>query len=146
MIILKIKDIMTDQVAFVGPETTIVETARLMQKHNVGSVPVCEGPNLVGIVTDRDIVVRNVAHGKDAGASPVREIMTSTVQSISPEMELNQVTEMMSKQQIRRLPVVENNRLVGMVSLGDLATQAKYDVEIAKTLGEISKPSQPEKL
>lgn len=137
---------MTDQVAFVGPETTIVETARLMQKHNVGSVPVCEGPNLVGIVTDRDIVVRNVAHGKDAGASPVREIMTSTVQSISPEMELNQVTEMMSKQQIRRLPVVENNRLVGMVSLGDLATQAKYDVEIAKTLGEISKPSQPEKL
>ena len=146
MIGLKIKEIMTDQVAFVSPETTIEETARLMQKHNVGSIPVCEGPNLVGIVTDRDIVVRGVAHGKDAGNSPVREVMTSDVRCVSPEMDLNQVAELMSKEQIRRLPVVENNRLVGMVSLGDLATQAKYDVEIAQTLGEISQPSKPEKL
>lgn len=146
MIVLKIKDIMTDQVAFVSPETTIVETAQLMQKHNVGSIPVCEGQNIVGIVTDRDIVVRSVAHGKDASTSPVRDVMTSNVQSVSPEMELNQVAELMSKEQIRRLPVVENNRLVGMVSLGDLATQAKHDVEIAQTLGEISKPSQPEQL
>ncbi|NLW56312.1 MAG: CBS domain-containing protein [Firmicutes bacterium] len=143
---MKIKDIMTDQVAFVSPETTIVETAQLMQKHNVGSIPVCEGQNIVGIVTDRDIVVRSVAHGKDASTSPVRDVMTSNVQSVSPEMELNQVAELMSKEQIRRLPVVENNRLVGMVSLGDLATQAKHDVEIAQTLGEISKPSQPEQL
>ena len=124
---------MTDKVAFVSPETTVVETARLMQKHDVGSIPVCEGPNLVGIVTDRDIVVRNVAHGKNPSTIPVREIMTTTVKTIAPEMELNQVAELMSQQQIRRLPVVENNQLVGMVSLGDLATQAKHDVEVAST-------------
>ncbi len=137
---------MTDKVAFVSPETTVVETARLMQKHDVGSIPVCEGPNLVGIVTDRDIVVRNVAHGKNPSTIPVREIMTTTVKTIAPEMELNQVAELMSQQQIRRLPVVENNQLVGMVSLGDLATQAKHDVEVASTLGEISQPSRPEKI
>jgi CBS domain-containing protein len=146
MIFLKIKEIMTDKVAFVSPETTVVETARLMQKHDVGSIPVCEGPNLVGIVTDRDIVVRNVAHGKNPSTIPVREIMTTTVKTIAPEMELNQVAELMSQQQIRRLPVVENNQLVGMVSLGDLATQAKHDVEVASTLGEISQPSRPEKI
>ena len=137
---------MTDKVAFVSPETTVVETARLMQKHDVGSIPVCEGPNLVGIVTDRDIVVRNVAHKKNPNTIPVREIMTTTVKTIAPEMELNQVAELMSQQQIRRLPVVENNQLVGMVSLGDLATQAKHDVEVASTLGEISQPSRPEKI
>ncbi len=137
---------MTDKVAFVSPETTVVETARLMQKHDVGSIPVCEGPNLVGIVTDRDIVVRNVAHGKNPSTIPVREIMTTAVKTIAPEMELNQVAELMSQQQIRRLPVVENNQLVGMVSLGDLATQAKHDVEVASTLGEISQPSRPEKI
>jgi CBS domain-containing protein len=146
MIFLKIKEIMTDKVAFVSPETTVVETARLMQKHDVGSIPVCEGPNLVGIVTDRDIVVRNVAHGKNPSTIPVREIMTTAVKTIAPEMELNQVAELMSQQQIRRLPVVENNQLVGMVSLGDLATQAKHDVEVASTLGEISQPSRPEKI
>ncbi|HBG15343.1 MAG TPA: CBS domain-containing protein [Firmicutes bacterium] len=143
---MKIKEIMTDKVAFVSPETTVVETARLMQKHDVGSIPVCEGPNLVGIVTDRDIVVRNVAHGKNPSTIPVREIMTTAVKTIAPEMELNQVAELMSQQQIRRLPVVENNQLVGMVSLGDLATQAKHDVEVASTLGEISQPSRPEKI
>ncbi len=135
---------MTDKVAFVSPETTVVETAQLMQKHDVGSIPVCEGPNLVGIATDRDIVVRNVAHGKDPGTTPIREVMTSQVKSISPEMNLKDVTQIMSEGQIRRLPVVESNRLVGMVSLGDLATQAKYDVELAETLGEISQPSKPE--
>ena len=135
---------MTDKVAFVSPETTVAETAQLMQKHDVGSIPVCEGPSLVGIVTDRDIVVRNVAHAKDPNATPIREIMTSQVKTISPEMDLKDVTQLMSEGQIRRLPVVESNRLVGMVSLGDLATQAKYDVEVAETLGEISQPSKPE--
>lgn len=144
--LLKIKDIMTDDVATISPETSVVEAARLMQQHDIGSLPVCEGPDLVGIVTDRDIVIRSVAHGKDLATTPIREVMTQRVMTISPETEVNQVAALMSNQQVRRVPVVENNRLVGMVSLGDLATQAKTDVEVAKTLGEISQPSAPKRM
>lgn len=143
---MKIKDIMTDTVAFVGPDTTIVETAQLMQKHDIGAMPVCEGENIIGIVTDRDIVVRNVAHNKDPKITPVRDVMTSQVKTVTPDTGLSQAATLMSQGQVRRLPVVENNHLVGMVSLGDLATQAKYDVELARTLGEISSPSEPENM
>lgn len=143
---VKIRDIMTDKVACVNPQTSVIEVAQLMQKHDVGSVPVCEGQKIMGVVTDRDIVVRNIAHGKDPHVTPVRDVMTTNVQSISPEMSLNQAAGIMADHQIRRLPVVENDRLIGMVSLGDLATRAKYDVELARTLGEISHPSQPEQI
>ena len=143
---LKIKEIMTDKIAYVNPQTTLVEAAQLMQKHDVGAVPVCEGEKVLGIVTDRDIVVRNVAHGKDPRQTPVRDVMTTGVKSINPEMSLSQAASMMADQQIRRLPVVENDRLVGMVSLGDLATRAKTDLELARTLGEISYPSEPEQI
>lgn len=143
---VKIKDIMTDQVAFVSPGTTLVEAAQLMQKHNIGAVPVCEGTNVVGILTDRDIVVRNVAHAKDPRTTPVKDVMSTQIKTVSPEMSLNEAAALMSDKQIRRLPVINNDRLVGMVALGDLATQAKYDVELSKTLGEISRPSRPEKM
>lgn len=143
---MKIKDIMTDQVAFVSPGTTVVEAAQMMQKHDIGAVPVCEGQNVVGILTDRDIVVRNIAHGMDPSLTPVKDVMSSQVETVGPEMSLTQAAELMSDKQIRRLPVIDNNRIVGMVSLGDLATQAKHDVELAGTLGEISQPSQPENM
>lgn len=137
---------MTDDLAVVSPETSVIEVAQLMQKHDIGAVPVCEGANVVGLVTDRDIVVRNIAHGKDPQHTPVRDVMTTQVKSISPEMSLSQAAGIMAAQQIRRLPVVDENRLVGMVSLGDLATKAKYDVELSTTLGEISIPAEPEKM
>ncbi len=137
---------MTGDLAVVSPDTTVIEVAQLMQKHDVGAVPVCEGSNVVGLVTDRDIVVRNIAHGKDPHQTPVRDVMTTQVKSINPEMSLSQAAGIMAAQQVRRLPVVDENRLVGMVSLGDLATKAKYDVELATTLGEISLPSEPEKM
>lgn len=146
MVLLKIKDIMTDDLAVVSPDTTVTEAAQVMQRHDVGVVPVCEGANIVGLVTDRDIVVRNIAHGKDPNHTMVRDVMTTQVKSVSPETNLQQAAGIMAAQQIRRLPVVEGDRLVGMVSLGDLATKAKYDVELSKTLGEISIPSQPEKI
>lgn len=137
---------MTDDVAVVSPDTTVLEVAQLMQKHDVGAVPVCEGANVVGLVTDRDIVVRNIAHGKDPHQTPVKEVMTTQVKSVNPEMSLSQAAGIMAAEQIRRLPVVEGDRLVGMLSLGDLATKAKFDVELATTLGEISLPSEPEKM
>ncbi|MGD8400967.1 MAG: CBS domain-containing protein [Bacillota bacterium] len=143
---MKVKEIMTDQVACLNPEANLIEAAQLMQKHDVGILPVCQGNNVLGIVTDRDIVVRNIAHGQDPKTTPVKNVMTSNVQMVSPEMNLNQAAELMADHQIRRLPVIDNNRIVGMVALGDLATQAKYDVELATTLGKISTPSEPENL
>lgn len=143
---MKIKDIMTQEVAFVNPQTTVIEAAQLMQKHDVGSIPVCEDQKILGIVTDRDIVVRNVAHGKDPHVTPIREVMSTEVRSITPEMSLSQAADLMAEKQIRRLPVIENEKLVGMVSIGDLATKAKYDVETAKTLSDISFPSEPEQI
>ncbi len=143
---MKIKDIMTNEVAYVSPDTNVVQAAQLMQKHDVGSVPVCQGDQIIGMITDRDIVVRNIAHGKDPKVTPVRDVMTSQVQAISSDMDLHQAAAIMANSQIRRLPVVDNDRLVGIVALGDLATQAKTDVELAKTLGMVSNPSQPENL
>jgi len=146
MITMKVKDIMTKNVACVNPSTTIVETAQLMQKHNVGSIPVCDNNSVVGIITDRDIVVRNITRGKNSQETSVRDVMTSGVLTVTPEMDVNDVTKMMAHSQIRRVPVVEDNKLVGIVALGDIATEAKYNTEVADTLTDISLPSNFQKL
>lgn len=143
---MKVKDIMTKSVAYVNPDTSIFETAQLMQKHNVGSIPVCDQSGVVGIVTDRDIVIRNIAIGKNPQQTPVKEIMTASVITVTPEMEINDVTRMMASSQIRRLPVMDNNTLVGIVALGDIAIDSKYDTEISNALTEISKPCKLQKL
>lgn len=146
VVFLKVKDIMTRSVAYINPDSTVTEAAQLMQKHNVGSIPVCDQSGLIGLVTDRDIVVRNVAHGTDPHTTPVKNVMTSQVTTASPDMDLNLVSEIMSQHQIRRIPVVENKMLVGIVALGDLATNKKFDLEAADALTDISRPSKPEKL
>ncbi|NLD47893.1 MAG: CBS domain-containing protein [Clostridiaceae bacterium] len=140
---MKVRDIMTKSVAYVNPNNTVVETAQLMQKHNVGSIPVYDQTQVVGIITDRDIVVRNVAHGKNPQSTKAQDVMTSMVTTVSPDMDVDEASEIMSKQQIRRLPVVENNQIVGIVAIGDIATDMRYDSEASKALSEISKPSKP---
>lgn len=143
---MKVKDIMTKSVAYINPESTVTEAAQLMQKHNVGSIPVCDQSGLIGMVTDRDIVVRNVAHGRDPQSTPVKNVMTSQVTSATPDMDLSQVSDIMSKNQIRRIPVVENKMLVGIVALGDLAADQRFETEASDSLSDISRPSKPEKL
>jgi len=143
---LKVKDIMTRDVAYVNPQATLTEVAHLMQRHNVGSIPVCDEHGLVGIITDRDIVVRNIASGGDPKSVKVQDIMTSDVHAATPDMDSWQVAQMMAQNQIRRVPVVENNKLVGIVALGDMATDARFDFEAAEALSEISRPSRPEKM
>jgi len=143
---LKVKDKMTTNVATVPPNATVAEAAKLMQKHNVGSVPVTDGGNLVGIVTDRDIVVRNIAHDFDPKSTPVSNIMTTNLVTVTPDATIDEVTQKMSAHQVRRIPVVENQKLVGMVSIGDVATDRRFDVEASKALSEISRPSRPEML
>jgi CBS domain-containing protein len=110
-----------------------------MQKHNVGSIPVCDQSGVIGIVTDRDIIVRNIAHGKDPKETPVRDVMTGQVIMASPDMEVDEVAGMMASKQIRRVPVVDNNMIVGMVALGDIATDKRFSMEASEALAEISK-------
>ncbi len=143
---MKVKDIMTKSVAYINPQASVTEAAQLMQKHNVGSVPVCNENGLMGIITDRDIVVRNVAHGNDPHNTKVQDVMTSQVRAATPDMDMHDVAEMMAKNKIRRVPVVEENHIVGIVSLGDIATDMSYDFEASEALTEISKPSHPEKM
>ncbi|NLX78048.1 MAG: CBS domain-containing protein [Clostridiaceae bacterium] len=142
---MKVRDIMTKSVVTVRPDTTINEVARLMQQHNVGAIPVVDNNGLMGIVTDRDLVVRNIASGKDPNSTPVRDIMTSQVTTVTPEDDVQSITKLMATRQIRRIPVVENQQLIGMVSLGDIATTGRTDLamEASEALSEISKPSKP---
>lgn len=143
---MKVRDIMTKEVAYINPESTVSEAAQLMQKHNVGSIPVCDQNGVVGIVTDRDIVVRNVAHGKSPQETRVRDVMTGQVNTATPDMEVDAAADLMAQYKVRRLPVVENNRIVGMVSLGDIACDRKFNFEASKALAEISTPAKPENL
>ncbi len=139
---MKVKDVMTKNVTYVNPATTVTETAHLMQMHNVGAIPVCDQSGVVGIVTDRDIVVRTVAPGKNPQMTTVKDVMTAGVSTVSPDMDIKDVTKQMANSQIRRVPVIENNTLVGIVALGDVAVDAKYDTEVAETLINISKPTK----
>lgn len=139
---MKVKDIMTRNVEYIDAASPISNAAKMMQQYNVGSIPVCEQGGLVGIVTDRDIVVRNIAKGGNPENTAVRDIMTANVATVNPEMDVNDVSSIMSRQQVRRIPVVENNKLVGIVALGDMAVNQRADMEASEALTEISKSSR----
>lgn len=143
---MKVKDIMTKNVAYINPDSTVTEAAQLMQKHNVGSIPVCDSSGVIGVVTDRDIVVRNVAHGTNPQTTQVRNVMTSKVTTVTPDTDVNQLTSIMATNQIRRIPVVDKNTLVGIVALGDLATDNRFDTEASDALSEISEQAKPSKI
>jgi CBS domain-containing protein len=139
---LKVKDIMTKNVAQIRPDASVYDAAKLMQQNNVGSIPVCDRSGVVGIVTDRDIVVRNVVTGSDPRSVPVSSIMSPDVTTVTPDTEIDRLGDIMAGKQVRRLPVVENNTLVGIVALGDLAVDKRFDVEASQALTEISRPTK----
>ncbi len=141
-----VRDIMTNNLAQVTPQATVYEAAQLMQKHNIGSVPVCDNNNVVGILTDRDIVVRNIANGTDPKTAKVQDVMSSNVATVTSDTDIREVGKVMADKQVRRIPVVDNGMLVGMVAMGDLAVNGMYDMEIAESLAEISMPSKPENM
>lgn len=140
---MKVKDIMTKTIASLNPDDTIEHAAQLMNQHDVGSVPVCSGERLVGIVTDRDIAVRAVAKGENTHNQHVSEIMSSNPIVGNPDMDIHAAAQMMSDRQIRRLPIVENNNLVGIVALGDLAVEPKLSDNAGDALSSISEPASP---
>ena len=136
---MQVRDLMNPNVVTVEPGSSAALAARLISRHNVGALPVCTGDGrLRGVVTDRDIVLRCVAAEEDPAQTPVRDIMTRCCATVSPEDDCREATRLMAAQQVRRLPVVEEGRLVGMISLSDLARSGRFDLEAAQALCEIS--------
>jgi len=134
---MKIRDVMTPNPRTVSPNDTIQAAAQVMQSEDTGAVPVVNDGRVFAVVTDRDIVVRVVAEG-GSFSSPVGNIATKSVIFATPEMSTREASELMSEHQIRRLPVVENDRLVGIVSIGDLAVKDGKDSRWGDTLQSIS--------
>lgn len=140
---MQVRDIMTTTVESVSPDTDLVMIARRMKELNVGAVPVVEGDQLIGIITDRDIVVRVVAEGQNPQDVQARNYLTPDPTTISPDADVKEASELMAREQIRRLPVVEGGRLVGFVSIGDLAVDVGKDKLVGDALQKISEPSEP---
>ncbi|HZK33950.1 MAG TPA: CBS domain-containing protein [Bacillota bacterium] len=141
---LKVNEVMTTHIATIGAEKSVLDAAKVMQAHNVGSTPVCtSNGKVIGILTDRDIVVRAIANNADANSIPVEDIMTREVITASPNMEIDKAIRLMAQNKIRRLPVVNNDTLVGMIAIGDLATRHILHDEAGEALSEISEPSRP---
>lgn len=134
---MKIRDVMTPNPRTVSPNDTVRAAAQVMQEEDTGAVPVVDDGQVLAVVTDRDIVVRVVAEG-GSFSSPVGDIATKSVICVTPEMSTSEASELMSEHQIRRLPVVENDRLVGIVSIGDLAVKEGKDSRWGDTLQSIS--------
>ncbi|OPJ55804.1 CBS domain-containing protein [Alkalithermobacter paradoxus] len=136
---MKVKDIMTRDVSYLSSECSIFEAANIMKDLDVGSVPICdEAHTPIGVVTDRDIVLRSVANNINKNDN-VGGIMSSNVITVTPETDVHEAANLMARHQIRRLPVVENGKLVGMVSLGDLAVENIHIDEAGNALSDISK-------
>ena len=136
---MKLREVMTNPVIRIHPDETVAVAARTLTHYNIGILPVCGGDgHLCGLVTDRDLVTRCLAAGRSPANTPVRDVMTAQVISVRPDMDTSVAAGLMGREQIRRLPVVENGRLCGMVSLGDLAVQEETSLDAGDALSGIS--------
>lgn len=140
----KVHEVMSDSPRCVTPETLVSEAAQLMESDDIGSLPILDGEQLTGMVTDRDIVIRAVARGKDPRGMPVREVASSELVTIHANDDLADALRLMASQQVRRLPVVdEDSRLVGILTQADIAAVAK-EKSVGEMVEEISKsPTGP---
>jgi CBS domain-containing protein len=136
---MKVSEIMTTDITVAERDTTVEEIATFMRDENVGAIPIVDEDNsLEGIVTDRDIVVRCIANGRDPAECTAEDIMSDDCQSVGPETDVEEAARMMAERQIRRLPIVEDGELVGMVSIGDVAVKQGDDDLSGEALQEIS--------
>lgn len=140
---MQLKDIMKSPVIAVHPGESVEVAARTMTHYNIGFLPVCSGGQLRGVVTDRDMVTRCLAAGRNPAKTPVSMVMTRQVVTAAPEMQTGVAAHLMGRRQIRRLPVVESGQLRGMVSLGDIAAQYEGSVDAGDALSDMV--SEPEK-
>ena len=136
-----VNDVMTRNVRTLAPGATVADAAKAMRELNVGVIPVCEGDKLLGVVTDRDIVVRAVAEGLDGG-TPLSTVMSSDVHTARETDDLDTVLADMASRQIRRLPVLDASlRLAGIISIGDIAVKGQDEEDVGQSLADISSPA-----
>ena len=142
-----VADVMTRGVRSMKPDDSVVQAAQTMDELNVGVIPVCDGDKLVGVVTDRDIVVRGVAQDTEIKSMKLADVMSGNVHCAKESDDVDEILSEMAEKQIRRLPVVDDSqRLVGIVSLGDIAAKNPDDeVDVAMSLGDISMPAEPDR-
>jgi len=133
-----IRDLMTKNPCAIDADQPVAHAAKMMRDENVGLAPIVEGQKLVGTLTDRDIAIRVVAEGKDPQKTTVREVATTSVVTIDPNQDLAEALRLMAQNQVRRLPVVEDGRLAGIVAQADVAKHAS-DEQTGEVVEEISK-------
>ena len=136
---MKVKECMSSDVCSCCPTDTVSDVAKKMCEKHVGCMPVCdENQNIVGLVTDRDIILRSIACDKDVKQTPISEIMTTSVCCCNTDADISEAEKLMSDLQIRRIPVVENNKIVGILTIGDLANDKNVSQqEVADTVENI---------
>ncbi len=135
-----VRELMTSNPSTVEAHTPVMEAAEIMRRDDVGPVPLVEGDKLVGIVTDRDIVLRVVAENRDAGATTCGEIASRQLVTVDPEQTLDEARRLMAEHQVRRLPVVEEDgKLVGILAQADVARQGGHDAKTGEMVEEISR-------
>ena len=136
-----LREIMTTDCITVSKQVTLREVAQKMRDHDIGMIPVVEGKRLLGVVTDRDLVIRGIAEQIGENAT-VEQVMSKDLQCASPDMSTDDAAKLMASEQVRRLPVVENGDLVGVVAIGDLAVRHDLEDEAGEALSRISEPSR----
>lgn len=137
---MKVKDLMTSEPATVGPDDPCARAATLMREEDCGSIPVVRDGTLIGIVTDRDITIRAVAAGKDPRSTPVSEVMSADPVTVAPDADAEEASRLMAEFQVRRLPVVADGRLLGILVTAQLARRESDD-QVGETIKEISEPA-----
>ena len=137
---MKVSELMTSDPATVGPDDPCARAATLMKEEDCGAIPVVRDGKLVGIVTDRDITIRAVAEGRDAKTFPVSNVMSADPVTVTPDTDADEAARIMAEFQVRRLPVVEDGRLLGIVVTAQLARR-ETTAEMGETFKEISEPA-----
>jgi CBS domain-containing protein len=135
---MKLRDVMTPRPQTLSPSATIQEAARVMRDSDTGIVPIVEQGRPIGIITDRDIVVRAVAEGNEALSRPVRDLASTDLVTASPDLSTKDAVRLMGEHQVRRLLVCEGDELVGVASIGDIAVKEGKDRRVGDTLEDIS--------
>ena len=139
-----VRDAMTENPRSIAASATVVEAARLMREQHIGSLPITDDEKLVGMITDRDITTRVVAEAADPNTTSVEDVYSRDLISVEPDQALDEALQLMARHQVRRLPVVENNRLVGIVAQADIAF-AESEKKTGQLVEAISEPSEGER-
>jgi CBS domain-containing protein len=139
-----VRDAMTEDPRSIAASASVVEAARLMREEHIGSLPITDDKQLVGMITDRDITTRVVAEAGDPKTTSVEDVYSRDLISVEPDQDLDEALQLMARHQVRRLPVVENNRLVGIVAQADIAL-AENEKKTGQLVEAISEPSEGER-